>query len=792
MTRSLVLSLLAAGCAVPLDAPDAAADARRATVPGLVGTHHALDLASFQLVAEYPTALQPGPIADWTGDGHADVMFLETEDPLSGLHQPAAVQVLRGPDFVPVARIEGLPDGTTHWGWALLEADLEGDGTIDLVLTTTRQLWVFRGPLAGTLTAADADATWSLSPDGAAYPSLSDVAVLDVDADGSDDLVAAVATGPDATEVRVFPAPVGDLAAVTPSQVVPYAMSSIQSFDLDLDGLDELIGARSDGGKVYEVPGLTGPEWRPWALADYRQAGGALVASEDLTGDGLPDLVMGDPAQRTLHVLDGVGDARVYVPDAVHPQWGSTDLGVRLEAIGDMDGDGYADVLTSNRWEEAVLLYGPLTGPDRFEARLTGLERFESGGDLDGDGIVDLVGTLYRSWGPSTLVVIPGVGGVVVDDDGDGFDADADCDDAAPEIHPGAPEWCDGVDSDCDGVIDDDCVALALSEVGVGELVVTELMIDPTACADTAAEWIEVYNAGDLAVDLAGLQLRDESGTVGVIGTRLVVEAGAYAVLGTGSASGWCAASGAAPDGFYGRSPALNNTGDLVWLLDPAGRVLDTIPRLRAPSPGVAIALDLPVPDALLNDDPAAWVAASASLGFERGTPGGPNVTERRVADLMPGDVVITEFMADPTMGSDTSSEWVELVNTLAVPVDLQGLALRDLAGNTSTIGVPVEVPPGGYVVVARGSGASFGYAFAPAAFWGSAVSLNNDTDRLSILADGRVIDEIATWTAVRPGVARQLVGGPDAALNDQTWAWSDATLPLGDDLGTPGAPNDR
>ena len=45
---------------------------------------------------------------------------------------------------------------------------------------------------------------------------------------------------------------------------------------------------------------------------------------------------------------------------------------------------------------------------------------------------------------------------VVVDSDGDGFEASEDCDDTDAAVHPGATEACNGRDDDCDGTVDGD------------------------------------------------------------------------------------------------------------------------------------------------------------------------------------------------------------------------------------------------------------------------------------------------------------------------------------------------
>lgn len=780
MRPTLHLALLAASCTVRLAPGSDLAGSERATVPGLVGTHQVEDLAALTITAPYTDLLVPAPLGDLTGDGRDDVIYVQVERPGVAVPVVGSVHVLRGPDLVEAARIDGLPSAQTHWGWSVEVGDLGSDGTEDLILLSEQQAWVFYGRLAPVTDLLEADATFLAPLTGGA--AVRDAAVADVDLDGAADLVLDVEETPGHYALVAFHEPRGVLLSAAALLNVPYGPQAIEAFDLDGDGALEIVGLHAVGGSAttYEVPGLGSAGWRAGAAED-----GGFAVSDDLSGDGLPDVVLGYPADGSLEVLTGSTALTLYGASGVS-------YADHLAAIGDMDGDGAADLLVEHDYGHAVLLYGPLFGADAFRADILGVDRFSSGGDFDGDGTVDLVfaDSPYLA-GLHQLFVVRGVPAVMVDDDGDGFDPDIDCDDQDAAIFPGAPEWCDGLDSDCDGQVDGDaCLALAVRDLDVGDLVVTELMIDPTACADGVAEWIEIYNAADGPVDLAGMVVRDEAGTTGTIGVRSIVEAGDYAVLGTSTATSFCVASAADPVAYYGSTPQLNNTGDLVRLEDGAGRTLDVIPRLRSPSPGVSIALDEPNPDAGLNDAAASWVASTAPIGLERGTPGAPNVTERRLEDLQAGDLVITEFMADPTVASDTTSEWIELYNPLTVGVDLAGLTLLDRSGNVGTIGPSVVVPSHGYAVVARGTGSSFGYPFTPAATWGTQLSLNNDTDQVTILAQGRTIDIAASYTRPVPGSSQALGGPPDAVLNDDGSAWRPSTAPLGADRGTPGAPN--
>lgn len=79
-----------------------------------------------------------------------------------------------------------------------------------------------------------------------------------------------------------------------------------------------------------------------------------------------------------------------------------------------------------------------------------------------------------------------------------------------------------------------------------------------------------------------------------------------------------------------------------------------------------------------------------------------------------PGDLVLTEFMANPAAVSDGNGEYVEFYNTTGSAIDINGFTLRDDDGNTHTIdnGGPLMAPALGFIVLGNNGdpGANGGY----------------------------------------------------------------------------------
>ncbi len=171
-------------------------------------------------------------------------------------------------------------------------------------------------------------------------------------------------------------------------------------------------------------------------------------------------------------------------------------------------------------------------------------------------------------------------------------------------------------------------------------------------------------------------------------------------------------------DQFSGR---LVGGDDEIVLLNADGGTIDEVSwDIDWPtSEGVALQLDPAYEADSDNSSSDAWCAATeVSASGDLGTPGEENTSctsgarpqaprARRAASLDAsapgaGDVVITEFLADPGAVDDASGEWVELTNVTDTDLDLSGCALQDGGRNSVELPEGTTLAAGGRLVVGR------------------------------------------------------------------------------------------
>lgn len=283
---------------------------------------------------------QPGPhtirarATDWAGNISLDSTIAVTSW-LWALNAPAPT-------------LEG------RFGAALASGDVDGDGVDDLLVGATgeQRVYVYSGINGALLRVID-------SPNPGAYPNStnfgSTIATGDTNDDGFEDIIVG--------------APIEDSDPLPPK------------------------------GKAYVFSGVDGSLIRTLVSPGTGGYFGVSVASGDVNGDLYADVIVGAYAENRVHVFSGLDGALLYTIVGNQP---NTAFGIRV-ASGDVNNDGKSDVVAAafaadNGRGRAYVFSGPSGQPiysfaspsqqtDYYPSMLIEL----AVGDIDGDGYGDVV-----------------------------------------------------------------------------------------------------------------------------------------------------------------------------------------------------------------------------------------------------------------------------------------------------------------------------------------------------------------------------------------------------------------
>jgi len=171
----------------------------------------------------------------------------------------------------------------------------------------------------------------------------------------------------------------------------------------------------------------------------------------------------------------------------------------------------------------------------------------------------------------------------------------------------------------------------------VGELIITEFMVNPEEVDDAGGEWVEVFNLSGSTLELSGLVLRDDSQDYHEIAptSSLLIGPQQYLLLGSSGDLG----GGLVPDYVYSSDDfeLAEIFGDEIILEDPAipAIIIDMVAYgsgvsgndIHFPqSPGASIRLNPSFFDAFDNDTGLNWCAGATEYnGTDLGSPGAAN-----------------------------------------------------------------------------------------------------------------------------------------------------------------------
>ncbi len=195
--------------------------------------------------------------------------------------------------------------------------------------------------------------------------------------------------------------------------------------DVNSDGYsDVLIGdpteGASSGGRVSLYLGsASGPEAN-WAWNMYGQSGsrlGRIAPAGDINGDGYSDFMVGAPS-----FVNSFNRGRVYVFHGsffgITPGWtqdgtsAGTSFGSSLSTVGDLNDDGYSDVLIGSSGGAFAYLGSPAAMANAPAWQQSGPYQAGYAGDANGDGYADLFVVDILA---DVLNVYPGNGGSRLD-----------------------------------------------------------------------------------------------------------------------------------------------------------------------------------------------------------------------------------------------------------------------------------------------------------------------------------------------------------------------------------------
>jgi FG-GAP-like repeat len=256
--------------------------------------------------------------ADIDGDGLVDVVTA---------NRGGTVQVRRS------LGAEGAMQPSAHVGWRLVNAmatgDLNGDGYDDLAVANENgEAGWFLGGASGSLEQAGE----------AGFESFTNaLCTLDVDGDGRQELVST--DGWDTLQMWSFD-DAGALLLSTTIRIAGASSNMLAAADMDSDGDDDLVvGWRPSGDDGFAVAWNEGGELligEPSSSTDYVHT----FAVGDLTGDGLPDVVLSAYTDSVVEVWRNVRPDKF---DLIYSSKGRTPTAqIR---IADLDGNGTNDLL---------------------------------------------------------------------------------------------------------------------------------------------------------------------------------------------------------------------------------------------------------------------------------------------------------------------------------------------------------------------------------------------------------------------------------------------------------------
>jgi hypothetical protein len=278
-------------------------------------------------------------IADFNGDGIPDIAVLQDGG-------PATVLVFLGRGDGTFIAQTSIPVSSLYGAASIVSGDFNGDGNPDLLITTSNFNDFSTAVLLG-----DGEGGFRAIPSPILGGTGGEAVVADFNGDGIPD-VAVFTLIPEVFALQPSLTILfgnGDGTFVTSSLDLPCDEdSAFVVADFNGDGFPDIAVANCFYGQELDMLSSNGnttftPRELPGAVGDQYDDP-LQVATGDLNGDGIPDLVLSNGFDAEIGVLLGNGDG-TFLTGPVFPVSGGAQAGEA--AVADFNGDGISDILST-------------------------------------------------------------------------------------------------------------------------------------------------------------------------------------------------------------------------------------------------------------------------------------------------------------------------------------------------------------------------------------------------------------------------------------------------------------
>jgi hypothetical protein len=375
---------------------------------------------------------------DVNGDGYSDIIvgaYAAGGTGAAYIYQGSSTAIASGAS--PNATLSGAAIGDAFGISVASAGDVNSDGYSDVIVgayghaTGTGAAYIYEGSSTGIANGASPSATLNGPATGAEFGG-SVASAGDVNGDGySDVIVGASGVSTNTGAAFIYEGSSSGIASgASPSTTLSgintgdrFGFSVAGAGDMNGDAFADVIvgaiGVSSSTGAAYVFEGsLTGTSATA-ALTVKGTATGdnfgfAVASAGDMNGDGLSDAIVGGPDNTSstglVNVFQGRSDFSVNPANVTFTGQNAGDrLGLSVTSAGDINGDGYSDVVVgaigyNNITGAAYVFYGSKTGltlssPTILTIPFTGnQENFGwdvAGSDINGDGYSDVIVGAY-------------------------------------------------------------------------------------------------------------------------------------------------------------------------------------------------------------------------------------------------------------------------------------------------------------------------------------------------------------------------------------------------------------